>query len=175
MDLRSEVAGLDRRVWQLPSLCGDVVVPGRDDCFHSKEEKMKATPLYRFVAIVFVLFAVGHTFGFLNFKAPTPEGRAVFDSMNAVQIPVRGDVYTYGNFYRGFGLIISINMVFSAILAWWLGQVARTQTKILIPIAWAFAATQVVGVLLSVEYFSVLPAVFSVTTAAGLVWAACLL
>jgi hypothetical protein len=84
-------------------------------------------------------------------------------------------VYTYGNFYRGFGLIISINMVFSAILAWWLGQVARTQTKILIPIAWAFAATQVVGVLLSVEYFSVLPALFSVTTAAGLVWAACLL
>jgi hypothetical protein len=136
---------------------------------------MKATPLYRFVAIVFLLFAVGHTFGFLNFRAPTPEGRAVFDSMNAVQIPVRGDVYTYGNFYRGFGLIISAYMVFSAILAWWLGQVARTQAKALFPIAWAFAATQAVGAVLSALYFSLLPALFYVTAGAGLVWAACLL
>jgi hypothetical protein len=136
---------------------------------------MKATLIYRIVAVVLVLFAAGHTFGFLNFTPATPEGRAVFASMNTVQIPNHGALYTYGNFYRGFGLSISANIVFSAFLAWWLGQVARTHPKTIVPIAWAFAATQAVGVVLSVLYFALLPALFSGTVVAGLIWAACLL
>jgi hypothetical protein len=136
---------------------------------------MNATLLFRIVAIVLVLFAAGHTFGFLNFSPATPEGRAVFDAMNSVHFPAHGEMFSYGKFYRGFGLFISIYLVFSAFLAWWLGQVARTQPKTTVPMTWAFAATQAVGVVLSVLYFSLLPALFSASAAAGLIWAACLL
>ena len=33
---------------------------------------MKSVWLFRIAAIVFVLFATGHTFGFLTFQAPPP-------------------------------------------------------------------------------------------------------
>ena len=67
---------------------------------------MTATLLYRIAAIIFVFFAVGHTYGFLSLRPPSPEGRAVYDSMNAVHFEVRGRNYSYGAFYRGFGLIL---------------------------------------------------------------------
>jgi hypothetical protein len=45
---------------------------------------MKATVLYRIASGLLVLFAVGHTLGFLNFKPPSPEGLAVREAMNNV-------------------------------------------------------------------------------------------
>ena len=74
---------------------------------------MKAIWLYRTAAVLLILFAAGHTFGFLNFKAPTAEGVAVFDAMNHVRFTARGATYSYGDFYRGFGLYISVYLLFS--------------------------------------------------------------
>src|SRR5260370_1038563 len=45
---------------------------------------MKATLLYRIASVLFILFAAGHTFGFLSFKPASPEGLAVRDAMNNV-------------------------------------------------------------------------------------------
>src|SRR5438552_18678236 len=87
---------------------------------------MKAIWLYRTAAVLLILFAAGHTFGFLNFKAPTAEGVAVFDAMNHVRFTARGATYSYGDFYRGFGLYISVYLLFSAFLAWHLGSQAQT-------------------------------------------------
>jgi len=46
--------------------------------------------------VLFVLFAAGHTFGFLNFKPPTAEGLAVRDAMNNLHF---GADLSYGAFY----------------------------------------------------------------------------
>jgi hypothetical protein len=73
---------------------------------------MSATLLYRIAAVVFVLFAFGHTFGFLSFRPPSQEGRAVYDSMNNVHFQVGGKSFSYGNWYRGFGLTITVSMCF---------------------------------------------------------------
>jgi hypothetical protein len=78
---------------------------------------MTVTRLYRTAAIVLVLFALGHTFGFLTLRAPSAEGRAVYDAMNIVQFVVHGRSYTYGRFYRGFGLSCTVSMLFSAFLS----------------------------------------------------------
>jgi hypothetical protein len=51
----------------------------------SKEQTMSATLLFRIASIVFLLFALGHTFGFLSFKPPTAEGLAVQKAMNAYE------------------------------------------------------------------------------------------
>ena len=45
---------------------------------------MRATILFRIASVVFLLFAFGHTFGFLNFKPPTVEGVAVKKAMSDV-------------------------------------------------------------------------------------------
>jgi hypothetical protein len=85
---------------------------------------MKATLLYRIASVLLILFAVGHTIGFLKFKPPTAEGLAVHDAMNKVHFQVRGKNYSYGGFYVGFGLFNSVYLLFSALLAWHLGSLA---------------------------------------------------
>jgi len=63
---------------------------------------MRATLLYRIASVLLLLFALGHTVGFLKFKPPTAEGVAVRDAMTNVHFQVSGRDYTYGGFYRGF-------------------------------------------------------------------------
>jgi hypothetical protein len=79
---------------------------------------MSATILFRIAAVVFLLFALGHTFGFLSFKPPTAEGLAVQKAMGDVVFKVGGSDLSYGAFYRGFGLSCTISILFSAILCW---------------------------------------------------------
>ena len=126
---------------------------------------MKATWLFRVAAVVFLLFAVGHTFGFLGFRAPTPEGRAVYDAMNQVHFAVHDTVYSYGNFYRGFGLSCSVAMLFSAFVSWRLGTLARELPQAIGALGWVFFAVQVAGVLISLKYFGALQAAFSAAVA----------
>jgi hypothetical protein len=74
--------------------------------------------LYRVSAVLFILFALGHTFGFLTLKPPTTEAIAVRDAMQNVHFQIRGVTLSYGGFYMGFGLTISAYLFFSSILAW---------------------------------------------------------
>jgi hypothetical protein len=133
---------------------------------------MKATVLYRIASIVLILFAVGHTFGFLSFKPPTSEGRAVYEAMNKVSFQVNGATFSYGGFYRGFGLSASVNLVFSAFLAWHLGELARKMPQAIGAIGWMFFAVQVAGVALSLIYFSAIPAILSAVLTICVGWAA---
>jgi hypothetical protein len=136
---------------------------------------MKGTTLYRIAAVIFLVFALGHTYGFLSLRAPSTEGRAVFDGMNTVQFVVHGRTYSYGGFYRGFGLSCTMSMLFSAFLAWQLGELARSAPRAINATAWAFAAFQLSGVIFSVMYFGPAPAVFSALQVIILGWAAVLL
>src|SRR5271155_3057924 len=104
---------------------------------------MKATVLYRIAAVVFVLFALGHTYGFLSLRAPSPEGRAVYDAMNTVHFVVHDHSYSYGGFYRGFGLSCTVSMIFSAFFSWHLGELARSTPSSIGAMGWVFVAAQV--------------------------------
>lgn len=126
---------------------------------------MTATLLYRIAAIVFVLFAGGHTYGFLSLRAPSAEGRAVYDSMNAVRFELHGRSYSYGDFYRGFGLSCTVAMLLSAFLSWHLGQLARSTPTAVGFMGWAFFILQLPGVVLSFLYFGPAPMALSVLVA----------
>jgi len=126
---------------------------------------MKALTLYRVASVLFVLFAAGHTVGFLKFKAPTPEGRAVFESMNNVHFQAGGSSFSYGEFYTGFGLYITLYLLFSAFLAWHLGTLARNSPSPIGALGLVFCAVQVVSLILSWKYFSAPPAIFSAVIA----------
>jgi hypothetical protein len=112
-----------------------------------------------------LLFAAGHTFGFLNFDPGTSEGRAVLAAMNNTHFTVDGSTFSYGEFYRGFGLTISAVQLFEAWLAWQLGSMARRGVGDARTIAWGMVVLQVVGVGLSLRYVSIVPAVLSLVTA----------
>jgi hypothetical protein len=126
---------------------------------------MSATLLYRIAAFVFVLFAVGHTYGFLSLRPPSAEGRAVYDAMNTVRFEAGGKNFTYGAFYRGFGLSCTASMILSAFLCWHLGDLARSAPAAIGALGWVFFVAQVVGVVLSFLYFGLPPMVLSALVA----------
>jgi hypothetical protein len=127
---------------------------------------MSATLLYRIAAVIFVVFAVGHTYGFLSLRPASAEGRAVFDAMNTVHFEVGGRSFTYGAFYRGFGLSCTASMILSAFLCWHLGALARSAPAAIGLLGWVFFAVQVVGVVLSALYFGPPPMVLSAAVTA---------
>lgn len=114
---------------------------------------MNATLFYRIASVLFILFAVGHTFGFLTFRPPTSEGQAVLEAMNRVQLTAAARSFSYGGWYRGFGLTITASMLFWAFLSWYLGDLVHTAPQTVGALGWAFFAVQVAGVVMAVFYF----------------------
>jgi hypothetical protein len=133
---------------------------------------MTATLLYRISAFVLVLFATGHTLGFLTFKAPTAEGVAVQQAMDNVRFSMGGKSLTYGDFYRGFGLFCTAYLLFAAFLAWHLGTMARSAPQAIGALGWVFFGLQIVGIALSWRYFVLPPTIFSAVLAILTGWAA---
>jgi hypothetical protein len=133
---------------------------------------MKATLLYRIAAVVLILFAAGHTFGFLKFKPPSPEGVAVRDAMDTVNLQVNSGKVTYGDFYRGFGLFCTAYLLFTAYIAWFLGGMAQTNPQAIGTMAWIFFALQLVSLALSWIYFLPPPIVLSAVVSICTGWAA---
>src|SRR5215467_10098769 len=133
---------------------------------------MSATVLYRIAAVIFILFALGHTAGFLTFRPHSAEGLAVYESMNSVHFVEDGHSFSYGNFYRGFGLSISVTMLFSAFLCWHLGTLARSSPSAIGALGWLFCAVQVFGIVIGFVYYSVVQAAFAGAIALCIGWAA---
>jgi hypothetical protein len=125
---------------------------------------MRAAVWFRVTAGIMLLFAAGHTFGFLSFQPPTAEGRAVFAAMKNVHFSVGHTTFSYGGFYQGFGLSITAYQLFMAWLAWELGSMAKRGVMDVRGIAWGMVVLQLVGVGLALLYFSVVPAAFSMVT-----------
>ena len=131
---------------------------------------MRPTALYRIAAVLLLLFACGHTAGFLSFKPSSPEGLAALSAMNGVAFDFEGNSRTYGGFYVGFGLTVTAYL-FSAFVAWQLGRMASSQPGSVPPLAWALVAVQLVSLVLSVKYFFLVPVIFSAVVIVCLVWA----
>lgn len=133
---------------------------------------MNATLLYRIAAVLLILFAAAHTFGFLSFTPPTPEGVAVRDAMNNVHFQVKNHSYSYGSFYKGFGLFATAYLLFAAFLAWHLGAMAAKHPQAIGSLAWVFFGLQLVSLGLSWIYIAPPPAIASGLVAACAGWAA---
>ena len=133
---------------------------------------MSAKLCFRIAAVIFVLFAAGHTFGFLGFQPSTPEGLAVWKSMNDVHFEVSGSTFSYGGFYMGFGLSATCAMLFQSFVCWIAGGLVSVAPGAARALAWAFCLLQITAFALSLIYFSIAPAVFSCALAALFAWAA---
>ena len=121
---------------------------------------MKASTLYRIAAVLIVLFAVGHTIGFLQ-HGPEWKVEALLASMKSIHFNIQGFNRSYWDFFVGFGFLVTVFLLFAAVLAWQLGSVARETLAQLRTVAWGFAMTFVAITILSWKYFFASPLVLS--------------
>ncbi len=132
---------------------------------------MKASALYRITAVVLVLFAAGHGFGFWQVD-PSWGAGAVVAPMRSVHFTLQGFNRSYWDFFLANGFTVDVFLVFTAILAWQLGGLPGESLARLRLTAWMFAACFAVIALLCFTYLFLIPIVFSVVAAALLAAAA---
>ena len=132
---------------------------------------MRVSLLYKVASGLLVLFAIGHTLGFRR-ADPRWGADSVVGSMRTTRFNVDGLSRTYWDFFTGFGLFVTVFLLFAAILAWELGGLAKDQLMPLLLVSWAFAIGFVCITLLSWMYFFIIPGVFSSVIGLCLVLAA---
>jgi len=97
---------------------------------------MKPWIWLRALAILLAVFAVGHTLGTAAPKVTRGPGEAVvFAAMQDFRFPVMGFERTYWEFYRGFALIISLQLLLMMAFAWQVGTISRHSRRLALPLA----------------------------------------
>ena len=132
---------------------------------------MSPALLYRIASALLVLFAAGHTLGFRRVD-PRWGLDTTIGALKATQFQVQGFTRSYWGFYTGFGLFVTVLLVFVGILAWQLGALPKDTLRSLRVVTWALALSFVAVTLLSWRYFFIAPLVFSSVIAACLLLAA---
>ena len=121
---------------------------------------MKASIFYRIAAVLLLLFAAGHTFGFRQ-NNPEWGADAVLGLMRSVHFDAQGFTRTYWDFFSAFGFFFSVFLLFAAAFAWQLaGLPAETFARVR-GIAWALAICFVAVTALSWRYAFTTPIAFS--------------
>jgi hypothetical protein len=121
---------------------------------------VKASILYRIAAILLLLFALGHTFGF---RQSDPEWGvdALLGSMRSLRFEVQGFSRTYWDLFEAAGFTVGVFYLFAAILAWQLSALPAATLAHLRGTAWAFAVCFVAITAVSLKYLFILPIGFS--------------
>ena len=131
---------------------------------------MKGRVPFLLSAVLLVLFAVGHTYGFLAFKPTSPEGLAVLSDMRSVSFTFGHSTHTYWDFYLGFGLFVSIYLLLAAVVAWELPKVREASRACYIVLAGALVIAQLLTAAICARLFNGPPLVLSVLIVACLAW-----
>ena len=136
---------------------------------------MSASLLYRIAAILLLLFAAGHTFGFRQVDPQWGVDAAV-QSMKSIHFNANGSDRTYWDFFEGFGLFVTVLMVFAAVVAWQFAGLPAATLAGMRMSAWGFAICFAAVAYLSWRYFFVIPAAFSLAIfvcLAAAAWLSC--
>src|SRR5512146_1764175 len=122
--------------------------------------------LYRITAVVIFIYFLGHTLGaILHTPYFSAQAHDVRSAMETVVFPCGGSRCTWFGFYMGFGLTVSIFLLFAAFATWYIGGLRRDTRVALRPITIGLAASFAVLGVLCVLYFFVQPLMFSIVVA----------
>jgi hypothetical protein len=126
----------------------------------------------RISSFILLLFAIGHTAGFLTFRPASPAALEVLEAMRRVPFDFGGKTVHWIDLYTGFGLAISVSGIFSTIVAWRLSTATIAETPLARTVAWLLCATQIANVVLCMRYFGLVQSGFSLVCSATLSWGA---
>lgn len=132
---------------------------------------MKVSVLYRITAVLLVLFAVGHTLGFRQID-PKWGIDSLVNSMRSIHFQTQGVTRTYWDFYVGFGLFITVLLLFLAVLTWQLGGLPAATLASMRVLLWALAICFIPITILTWRYFFIAPLVFCIVITLCLIAAA---
>lgn len=122
---------------------------------------MKASIAYRTASVLLVLFAIGHTYGFLQINPEWQGTDSVIHLMRSIHFNAQGFDRTYWDFFSSFGLFFTVSLLFEAILSWQLGALPPETFARIRSTAWAFAGSFAVITALCWRYAFTTPLVFS--------------
>jgi hypothetical protein len=132
---------------------------------------LKASAFYRIAAVLMLLFDVGHTVGFRQ-SDPKWGVDTLISSMRSIHFDCQGFSRTYWDFYVGFGLFVTVLLLFAAVLAWQLSGLPAGTLALMRGTAWALALCFLAVTILSWRYFFIVPLVFSIVITVCLIAAA---
>ncbi len=131
---------------------------------------MSSARLYRTAAVLLVLYAAAHSFGFRTVD-PRWNADTTVAAMNTT-FQVQGVTRSYWDFFSGFGFFATGLLLFCAILAWQLATLPADVLHRLKLVRWAFAGCFVVLTGITYVYIFPAPLVFTALVAIVLVLAA---
>jgi hypothetical protein len=121
---------------------------------------MKASILYRIASVLLILFAIGHTLGFRRVD-PRWGVDSVINQLRSTHFNVQGFSRTYWDFFTGFGLFVTILLLFAAIVSWQMGGLPSETLSSMSLITWGLAICFAIVTFLSYQYFFIVPVIFS--------------
>ena len=121
---------------------------------------MKAAYCYRAAAILLILFAAGHFFGFSQVD-PQWHVDALVRSMRSIHFDAMGSSRSYWDLFMAAGLSVGLFYLLAALLAWQMAGLSGEARAKMRVVGWAFAACFAAITLVSWRYLFVIPLVFS--------------
>jgi hypothetical protein len=122
---------------------------------------MSVSMIYRTVAGLLLLFALGHTLGF-NHVDPGWGVNAPIDALQTIRFTAQGTPNrTYWGFYLGFGYFCSALLVLAMALAWQVARLSREALREMRFILWSFAVVFLATTCMTWIFFFTAPKVFS--------------
>jgi len=116
---------------------------------------MQPSLFLRIAAIITLLLGIGHTMGKPWIPTNDPLTLAVTTAMKSHQMHVMGFERTMMEFYVGFGMTISVNLLLQALVLWLIADLAtREPRRIRIIAAMFFIANAAVTVVAGIYLFT---------------------
>ena len=132
---------------------------------------MKPTLFLRIASILTLVHSALHTIGGVFSKPEPGVGEATYAVMQSNYFHVLGVTRSYAEFYRGFGLAITLFLTAEGVVFWLLASLAKKQPLELRPVLWVFMLAYIVFAVISQTYFFMGPVVAEILIAACLLGA----
>jgi hypothetical protein len=135
---------------------------------------MTATLFLRLASVFTLIHCVLHTIGGVFGKPQHgAEELALIESMKAHQWDFMGSLRAYYDFFFGYGLMVTINLLFQGILFWMLGGLIKTNPGGIKAVAALFCINYLLMSVVAFKYFFAAPGITEALIAVCLA-AACL-
>src|SRR5882757_9757325 len=126
---------------------------------------MKSVIFLRIASVLTFVHAALHTIGGV-FGAPEPGlQQATVAVMRANEFQVMGAMRSYGDFYLGLGLMVSVFLTVEAVVFWQLGSLAKIDAVRLRPVLATFLVGYLCAAVVSYRYFFFAPVITEILIA----------
>jgi hypothetical protein len=126
---------------------------------------MRPVIFLRIASVLTLTHAALHTIGGVFGGAAPGVQQATVVVMKANEFMVMGVTRSYWDFYRGFGLVVSVFLTLEAVVFWQLGSLAKTDALRLRPVLATFLVGYLCAAVVSYRYFFAAPVITEILIA----------